>query len=128
MPLTNAGATQIARALISDSPTLFSNANAHLGVGDSSTAFAAAQTDLQAATNKNRKPMEAGYPQRSGLVLTFRAVWGTGDGNYAWAEHGTFNAAAAGDMLNRKVEALGTKTAAETRQLTVDVTLVNGDA
>jgi hypothetical protein len=128
MPLTNAGATQLARAIIGDSPTLFNNANAHLGVGDSNTAFAAAQTDLQAAVNKSRKPMESGYPQRSGLVLTFRSVWGTADGNYAWAEWGVFNAAAAADMLSRKVDALGTKQNTESRQLTVDVTLVNGDA
>src|SRR5262245_64648861 len=32
--------------------TAFNNANAHTGVGDSSTAAALTQTDLQAATNK----------------------------------------------------------------------------
>lgn len=42
--------------------TYFSNAQAALGVGDSTTAEAATQTDLQAATNKLRVAMDASYP------------------------------------------------------------------
>jgi len=123
MALTNNGAIEIAKASINDSPTPVNNANAYLGVGDSSTAFVASQTDLQAATNKLRKPMEATYPQRSSNVLTFRSLFGTSDANYTWNEHGVFNASTAGVMWSRKVEALGTKTGTQSWLLTVTVTV-----
>lgn len=67
--------------------------------------------------------MDATYPQIAGNVLTFRATFATGDANFAWNEWGVFNAASAGVMLNRKVEALGTKTASQSIQLTVTVTV-----
>src|SRR5574342_934853 len=123
MPLTNAGRDHVAADLIGEAVTSFSNANAHLGVGDSSTAFAATQTDLQAATNKLRKAMDATYPSRVTNVLTFRATFAAGDANFAWNEWGVFNAASAGVMFCRKVEALGTKTSAQSWQLTATVTL-----
>lgn len=124
MALTNAGRDFIAQAIVNDSsPTFFTNANAHLGAGDSTTAFAASQTDLQAASNKVRKAMEATYPQRSTNVLTFRSVFATGDANFAWQEWGVFNASSGGVMLSRKVESLGTKTSAQSWQLTATITV-----
>jgi hypothetical protein len=122
MALTNAGRDLIAKAIIGDAFTLFNNANSRIGVGDSSTAFAATQTDLQ-GTNKLRKGMEVAYPSRAVNVLSFRSLFGTSEANFAWNEWGVFNAASAGDMLNRKVEALGTKTSAQSWQLTVDLTV-----
>jgi hypothetical protein len=103
--------------------TAFNNANSYIGVGDSTTAFAASQTDLVAATNKLRKAMDATYPQVSTNVITFRSTFATGDANFAWQEWGVFNASSAGTMLNRKVESLGTKTSAQTWQFTVTITL-----
>ena len=127
MPLTNAGRDFIAAAIInSGPPTFFTNANAHLGVGDSATAFDVSQTDLQAVTNKVRKAMEATYPQLASNVITFRSLFGTGDANFAWNEWGVFNASVAGTMLSRKVETLGTKTSAQSWQLTADVTVAIG--
>lgn len=126
MGMTNALRDFIAQDVIGESVTEFNNANAHLGVGDSTTAFAAAQTDLQAATNKVRQAMEATYPTRAVNVLTFRSLFATGSANFAWAEWGVFNAAAAGTMMSRKVEALGTKTSAQSWQLTVDITVNTG--
>ena len=123
MAMTTVGRDYIAQALVGEAFTAFNNANARIGVGDSSSAFAAGQTDLQAPANKLRKAMDATYPQRAANVLTFRATFGTGEANFAWNEWGVFNAAAAGQMLNRKVEALGTKTSAQTWQLTVNLTL-----
>ena len=123
MAMTTVGRDYIAQALVGEAFTAFNNANARIGVGDSSTAFAAGQTDLQATANKLRKAVDATYPQRATNVLTFRATFGTAEANFAWNEWGVFNAAAAGQMLNRKVEALGTKTSAQTWQLTVDLTL-----
>lgn len=117
MALTNAGRDFVAQA-VGESVTLFNNANARLGVGDSTTAFSAAHTDLQAATNKLRKGMDATYPQRTGNVWVYRATFGTGEANFSWDEVGLFNAAAAGPMLARKVEALGIKTSAQSWELT----------
>lgn len=122
MPLTNAGRDFIAQAIINDSPTFFNNSNAHLGVGNGTTAFAASQTDLQGAS-KLRKAMDSSYPQRSNNVITFRATFGTGDANFAWEEWGVFNDASAGTMLSRKVASLGTKTSAQSWQLTATLTV-----
>ncbi|MDQ3539957.1 MAG: hypothetical protein M3440_04655 [Chloroflexota bacterium] len=99
----------------------FNAVNAHIGVGNSAAIFSAAQTDLSGAS-KTRKPMNAGNPTRADNALTFASTFGTGDANYVWEEWGVFNAATLGQMLNRKVEALGTKTSAATWQLSVTVT------
>lgn len=122
MPLTNTGAILAAQALMNDSPTFLNSSNAHLGVGDSSTAFSAGQTDLVAATNKLRRAMEAGYPTRSSGAITLRSLFGTGDANWAWQEWAAFNASSAGTMVTRKVESLGTKTSAQSWQLTATIT------
>ena len=123
MALTTTGRNFIAQAVMNDTPTFFDNANAYIGVGDSATAFSAAQTDLQATTNKLRKGMETGFPTRTDNVLTFKASFGDTEANWVWNEWGVFNAATAGVMLNRKVESLGTK-AGGTWNLTVTNTLV----
>jgi hypothetical protein len=111
--------------------TYFNNAQAAIGVGDSSTAAAATQTNLQAATNKLRVAMDATYPQHTdgttspSASIAFRSTFGTSQANYSWAEWGIFNSTTdgTGRMLNRKVEALGTKTSASTWTLTLTLTL-----
>jgi len=125
MPLTNAGRDHIAAVVHGFSGTAFNNANAYLGVGDSSTAFAAAQTDLQAASNKLRKAMDATYPQQAANVITLQATFASGDANWVWNEFGTFNASSAGTMLQRKVSALGTKASGQTWQFQVVLTYSN---
>lgn len=110
------------------SVSAYSNANAHIGVGDSATAAAATQTDLQ-GSNKVRKAMEATYPLHTDGTgsgahqVVFRSVYGSSDANFAWAEWGIFNASSSGRMLNRKVEALGTKASGTTWTLTVTLSL-----
>lgn len=124
MSLTNAGAVAFASWALGDGLIpLLNGSNAHLGVGDSSTAFAAAQTDLQAASNKLRKAMESGYPTRSSGALTLRSLFGTSEANFAWNEWGSFNGASANTMVTRKVESLGTKTNTQSWQLTATITL-----
>lgn len=109
--------------------TYFNNGNAHIGVGDSNTAAAATQTDLQASTNKLRKAQEATYPQHTdGVVsgsasIVYRSVFGSSDANFAWEEFGIFNGSSGGRMLNRKVQALGTKVAGTTWTFTVTLSL-----
>ena len=125
MALTNAGRNDFAAVIIGDAITDFDNANAYIGVGDSTDAFDKTETDLQAATNKFRQGMEATYPTRATNVLTFRSLFATGDANFAWEEWAVFNASSAGTMLNRKVESLGTKTSAQSWQFTVTLTVDN---
>ncbi|MFI6497165.1 hypothetical protein [Nonomuraea typhae] len=134
--LMHGGASAIWQAVIGNGTTtagqqltFFNAANTHLGVGDSTTAAVATQTDLQAATNKLRKPMDATFPQHTdgttsaNATITFRATFGTADANYAWQEWGIFNAVTGGRMLNRKVESLGTKTSAASWVLMITLSL-----
>jgi hypothetical protein len=110
--------------------TYFNNANAAIGVGDSSTAAAATQTDLQAASNKLRVAMNASYPAHTdgttspAATITFQSSFGTGQANYAWNEVAIFNSATAGigRMLNRLVQSFGTKSGG-TWSMTVTVTI-----
>lgn len=104
------------------SPTAFNTANARVGVGDSSTAAAATQTDLQAATNKTYKGMNGAYPTRTSQTMAWQADFTSGEANYAWNEWVIDNGATAAKTLNRKVESLGTKSTG-TWTLTGSVTI-----
>jgi hypothetical protein len=136
--LMHGGASTVWQCLIGngtttadDTKTYFSNARAAIGVGDSTTAAAPTQTNLQAATNKLRKAMEATYPQHTegtasgNASVTFRSAFGSTDANFAWQEWGVFNSVTDGNgrMLNRKVESLGTKASGSTWTLTVTLSL-----
>lgn len=111
--------------------TYFNNAQAAIGVGDSTTAAAATQTNLQAATNKLRKAMDATYPVHtdgttSGAAsIVFRSTFASADANFAWQEWGIFNSAtdATGRMLNRKVESNGTKASGASWQFSCTLSL-----
>lgn len=128
--LTIGGASALWERLIGTGVTDFSSSNAYLGVGDSTTAAADTQTDLQAATNKTRKTATASHTDSTGTAgsktITFVATFGTSDANHRWREWGTFNASTSGRMLNRKVEDLdggSAKTSAQSWQLTVTISL-----
>ena len=71
--LVNAGINLMLSLLIGGAGDAFSNANAYLGVGDSTTAAGATQTDLQAATNKLRKAMNATFPTVATQKITFQS-------------------------------------------------------
>lgn len=125
------GLVDLARDIIADkvtggaSYTAFNNANAALGVGNGTTAFSSAHTDLQGAS-KFRKAMDATYPSRAANVITWRSTFATGEANFAWEERGVFNTATlgSGQMLSRKVATILTKTSAVSVQLTSTDTVV----
>ena len=120
--LLNAGADEIWDLICgTGTPTKYDASNAWLGVGDSATAAAAAQSNLQ-GSNKKWNAMEATYPQTSSQQAVFRASFAGGDANYQWNEWGIMNASGSGVMLNRKVENLGTKVSG-TWQLSCTITL-----
>src|SRR5690242_9668965 len=107
IPLVDAGRNHMVQATIGAAVTAFNNANARIGVGNSTTAHAVGQTDLQAAAgaaNQFRQPMDATYPSGATNVIQFRSTFGTADANFTWNEWGVFNAGSGGTMLNRKVE------------------------
>jgi hypothetical protein len=121
--LVNTGIALLEDLLIGAGGTAFSNANAYLGVGDSSTAASASQTDLQASTNKLRVAMDSTFPSRASQTLTFKSTFGSSQANFAWNEFGVFNASTAGTMLNRAVSSLGTKASGSTWVFTVTITI-----
>ena len=111
MALTDAGAILIAQMLKGASVTALNTANAHIAVGNGSTAFSAAQTDLVGAS-KARKGMDsASFPSGSSNVLTFQSTFSTSEGNFEWIEWGIANASSGGTLVGRRVESpsLGTK-------------------
>lgn len=111
--------------------TYFNNAQAAIGAGDSSTAAAATQTNLQAASNKLRKALDATYPLHTDGVtsisntITFRSTFATTDANFNWQEVGIFNSTtdAVGRMLNRVAQNIGTKTSAVSRIVTATISI-----
>jgi hypothetical protein len=119
--LLNAGIDEIWDLVVGDSASHFNSAGAQIGVGDSTTPAAAAQTDLQASTNKTYKGMESGYPTSAGQKATFKSSFGDSEANYAWNEW-VVKQSASGKCLNRKVESLGTKTSG-TWTLEVNITI-----
>lgn len=122
--LLNEGITEFLNLLTGGAGTAFSNANARLGVGDSTTATAATQTALQAPANKLYKTMEAGYPQVSNQSVVFRSVFGSSEANFAWEEFSVMNGAdeATAKNLNRKVSSQGAKASGQTWQLDLTIT------
>lgn len=121
--LLNEGIQLLLDLLIGAGGTTYANANARIGVGESSTAESAAHTGLQGSTTTFR-PVESGYPSRSGQTVTWRAIFGSGDANIAWNEFTIVNAASdAGTNLNRKVSAQGTKASGQTWTIDVSITI-----
>ena len=122
--LTNYGINSIIwPAVAGGSYTAMNNANARLGVGDSTTAAAASQTDLQAATNKTYQAMDATYPTYgSSQQIVLRATFAGGSANYHWQEYISDNGSA-NHAMNRLVSDQGTKTSGQSWQLTLTVTL-----
>lgn len=118
--LTTAGLQRLTNLMIGAGGQAATNTAARLGVGNSATAEAVGQTDLQAAAGSSNRwfqIMDATYPTAVNGVMTFVATVGSSNGNFVWNEWGvdigtptvtsgtTVNAV----LLNRKVQALGTK-------------------
>jgi hypothetical protein len=107
--LLNEGINRMLNLLIGGGGTPFSNANAQLGVGNSTTAVSASQTDLQGGANTAWTGMDSGYPSIAGQTVTFKGTFGDSVANFAWNEWGIRNGSGANENLNRKVVSLGTK-------------------
>ena len=122
--LLNAGINMMWTAIAGTGATLFNNANAYIGVGDSSTAAAPTQTGLQAATNKTYQPMNSSYPTYGASQLcTWQSTFSTSQANYAWNEVLVCNSSGGTVALNRYVSSMGTKTSAASWVASLQVTL-----
>lgn len=125
--LTNAGIDRMLDLTFGLGATqAFDATHLRIGVGDSSTAAAASQTDLQAATNKQWKTIDS--RARSAETVTIIATFGTSQANFAWAEWAMDQGTADGTtvtapMLNRKVASMGTKASGAVWVFTVTATL-----
>jgi hypothetical protein len=101
----------------------FDNTNARLGIGDSAAAAADTQTDLQAASNKTYKAMDATYPSApAAKQIVYRATFGSADANYVWNEF-VLKHNGTGICLDRGVQALGTKAPGTTWVATLTLSL-----
>lgn len=120
--LLNEGIAELHLLLTGGAGTHYGNANAYLGVGNSSTVEQATDTGLLGGSTEFQ-PMEATYPTYASQVTTWRAVYGSTEANFAWEEYTVVNASSdAGDNLNRKTESEGTKTAGQTWTLDLAIT------
>ena len=102
----------------------------YIGVGTSTSAAAAGQAGLQAGTSaRDYQAMESGFPDRTDQTMTWKSVWGSAEGNFAWEEWSIRSASsgtggeATGPALNRKVASLGTKASGSEWTLTVTITV-----
>jgi hypothetical protein len=115
--LTTAGIQRLEDLLIGAGGQAYNAANSRIGVGNSSTAAAVGQTDLQAsAGSSNRQFKLVSSVSRS---ISWVATFSTSQANFNWLEFCIDNGTADGTtvvavMLNRKVISAGTKTSAQT--------------
>lgn len=122
--MLNEGINEMWTLVAGGSATAYNNANARCGVGDSTTAEAATQTDLQAATNKLYKAQNTGFPTfGSSQQIVFKCDYTGSEANFAWNEFTVDNGSTAAKNLNRKVSSQGTKTSGQTWTLTLTITL-----
>ena len=122
--LLNDGISLLLDLLIGAGGTAYTNGNSYIGVGDSTNSAAATQTALEASSNKSFMGMESSFPSRSAQTVTWKAVWASGAGNFAWNEWTISNSNSdSGTNLNRKVASLGTKAAGSSWTLTVTITV-----
>jgi hypothetical protein len=107
------------------SQTPYSNANARIGVGDSSTTFSGGQTGLQASTNFLFKGMDTGFPTSgSNQRIRFQSTFVGSEANFAWNEFSVDNGDTANKNLNRAVTVQGTKTSGQTWVCAIEIELM----
>jgi hypothetical protein len=123
--LLNDGINRLLNRAISDAAQEWSATNCRVGVGNSNTAAAASQTDLQGASKRFELVDSVVV---SGQTLTAVATFQGSDGNFAWEEWGIDQGTADGTtvtapLLNRKVQVMGTKASPAVWVLTASITV-----
>jgi hypothetical protein len=122
--LLNLGINLLWTLVCGGSGTPWNNANAYVGVGDSTATAVATQTNLQASTNKFYNPVDSGYPTYgSSQYATWRSTFASGNANYAWNEIIVGNGSSGGTVLNRLVQSMGTKASGTSWVATLQIAL-----
>lgn len=129
MPLVTLGRNNIAALVVSTGNMRpWNSTGAYFLVGNSTATHTTTHSWMLGA-NSTMKAMDATYPTRATNINTFRATFSTAEANFAWNEWGITNTTSTADanesLLNRKVEdpSLGTKTSAQSWQITADITM-----
>lgn len=129
--ITNAGWTRLMNLLTNQGATQALDAtHARIGVGNSNTAEAYADTDLGAAAGSANRwfQLVSGAGTLGTRTLAFSATFGTADGNFAWNEFGIDFGTASGNtvtapLFNHKAGiAQGTKASGQTWTATATIT------
>lgn len=128
--ITNAGWTRLMNLLTNQGATQALDAtHARIGVGNSNTAEAYADTDLGASAGSANRwfQLVTGAGTLGTRTLAFSASFGTADGNFAWNEFGIDFGTASGNtvtapLLNHKAGiAQGTKASGQTWTVTATI-------
>lgn len=118
-----AGINELWKLVTGQSANTYTNAQALIGIGDSSTTAVAGQTDLQAATNKLYKAQNGSYPTvPSAGAVQFQSTFASADANYAWNEFVVKQNTSA-ICIDRGVSAMGTKASGTTWTVTVTLSI-----
>jgi hypothetical protein len=129
--ITNAGWTRLMNLLTNQAATQALDAtHARIGVGNSNTAEAYADTDLGAVAGSANRwfQLVSGAGTLGTRTLAFSATFGTADGNFAWNEFGLDFGTASGNtvtapLFNHKAGiAQGTKASGQTWTATATIT------
>lgn len=125
--LLNAGITRLLNLATGAGGQAWDATHSRIGVGDSSTAAVASQTDLQAATNKLWN-LVTGTPGVSSQSVSFVTTFVSADANFAWNEWAIDQGTAQGTTvvapaLDRKVASMGTKASGAAWTITITITL-----
>ena len=124
MPLVRVGRDRIAGLAIGSETCHWGDVKATIWVASSTAAHAGTSTWLGSAAVA--ATMESGYPTATANVLQFRGVYSTAQANIQWEQWGlnTATSTGAGVLLNIAAQqVLGTKTSAQSWQLTACVTV-----
>lgn len=129
--LVNAGINRMEALLLNAGATqAYDATHTAIGVGDTATAAAATDVDLNAAVaaaNRYIQVADATYPSAAAQVVTIQSTFATGNANFVWNEWGVGQNTTSGavaitaPMLNHKVTNLGTKTSAAAWALKITI-------
>lgn len=124
MPLVREGRDRIAGLIVGLETCHWGTSGATLFVATSTAAHSASSTWTN--SNSTGSTGESGFPLRSTNVLQFRGIYSTASANFQWEQWllNTATASGSGVPLQLAVQqALGTKTSAQSWQLTACITI-----
>lgn len=124
MPLVREGRDRIAGLIVGLETCHWGTSGAAIFVASSTAAHSSTSTWLGSAGVGSTQ--EASYPQRATNILQYRGIYSTEYANFQWEQWliNTATASGSGVPLNLAVQqALGTKTSAQSWQLTACITI-----